>query len=127
MGNVNMNLEGQPTELALKVNERLRKMRGNKAEIAIRYGCSRAMVSQYLNGKYKSDPSTIEEILERFLADTEDKYGDGSMQGETLKNRTGDDTATLIFPEKREVFESSDYMYGVYARAARRIKPLGSS
>ena len=87
MGNVNMTAkaEGQPTELALQVIERLKRMRGNKAEIAIRYNCSRAMVSQYLNGKYQSNPEKIEGILRQFLADSEAEYGDsaaGTAEGD---------------------------------------------
>ena len=115
MGNVNMTAkaEGQPTELALQVIERLKRMRGNKAEIAIRYNCSRAMVSQYLNGKYQSNPEKIEGILRQFLADSEAEYGDsaaGTAEG-MPENRLGQAAVTLTFPEKREAFESSDYMY----------------
>lgn len=111
--NITAKAEGQPTELALRVMERLRKMRGNKAEIAIRYNCSRAMVSQYLNGKYQSNPEKIEGILRQFLADSEEEYGDGAdgMAKGMPENRSGQAAVTLTFPEKREAFESSDYMY----------------
>lgn len=53
----------QPSELALRVTRRLKELRCNKAELALQIGCSRSMVSQYLAGKYKSDPATIETAL----------------------------------------------------------------
>ena len=57
----------QPSELALRVIGRLKELRCNKAELALQIGCSRSMVSQYLAGKYKSDPTTIETALEGWL------------------------------------------------------------
>ncbi len=125
MENVNTTIkaEGQPTELALQVIERLKRMRGNKAEIAIRYNCSRAMVSQYLNGKYQSNPEKIEGILRQFLADSEAEYGDGA-DGMT-ENRSGKATAPIL-PQKREAFESSDYMYVMsVCQSCQENKALG--
>ncbi len=125
MENVNTTIkaEGQPTELALQVMERLKKMRGNKAEIAIRYNCSRAMVSQYLNGKYQSNPEKIEGILRQFLADSEAEYGDGADG--MPENRSGKATAPT-FPKKREAFESSDYMYVMsVCQSCQENKALG--
>ena len=57
----------QPSELAMRVIRRLTELGGNKAELALKIGCSRSMVSQYLSGKYKSDPSTVEAALEGWL------------------------------------------------------------
>ena len=66
--------------LAVKVNERLRVLCINKQMLAVQYHCSRSMISQYLSGKYRSNPDTVEEILNRFLDETEEKYQ------ETLEN-----------------------------------------
>lgn len=56
--------------LAEKVNQRLVDIKMNKAELALQSGFSRAAVSQYLNGKYNSDPTKLEKALEKFLVDT---------------------------------------------------------
>lgn len=60
--------------LAVKVNERLRVLCINKQMLAVQYHCSRSMISQYLSGKYRSNPETVEEILNRFLDETEEEY-----------------------------------------------------
>lgn len=108
--------EGKPSELAMAVNERLKKMCGNKAELAIIIGCSRSMVSQYLSGTYRSDPKTVETALRRWMDETEDEYGDGT--GRRWSESTGSaDTATDAqqvpapgrLPEKIRYFESEDY------------------
>lgn len=62
------------TPLAVKVNERLRVLCINKQMIGVEYHCSRSMISQYLSGKYRSNPETVEKILTQFLEDTEVKY-----------------------------------------------------
>lgn len=77
MGNT-IRKEGTPTELALAVTERLKRMHGNKAELAIIIGCSRSMVSQYLSGTYWSNPKTIEAALRKWMDETEAEYGDGT-------------------------------------------------
>lgn len=48
--------------LAEQMNERLAEMKMTKAEAALKMNYSRAALSQYLNGKYASDPKTILEI-----------------------------------------------------------------
>ena len=96
---------GKPTELAMRVNERLKAMRGNKAELAIKSGCSRSMVSQYLAGKYQSDATTVETALKRFLEETEGEYGTGQSEASTDQK----EEARIKMPEKVECFESYDY------------------
>lgn len=101
----------EPTALAMRVIRRLGELGGNKAELAIRIGCSRSMVSQYLAGKYKSDPSTIETALERWLL----KVGEAKMEG-TEKAQEAEEsegqlpTAVAELPKKITYFESSDYL-----------------
>lgn len=111
--------EGTPTELALAVTERLKKTRGNKAELAILIGCSRSMVSQYLSGTYKSSPETIETALCKWMDETETEYGDGtgrrwadgivSAEGgsDACRDVQAPDPGRL--PEKIRYFESDDY------------------
>ena len=46
--------------LAEQMNERLAEMKMTKAEAALKMNYSRAALSQYLNGKYASDPTELE-------------------------------------------------------------------
>lgn len=111
--------EGKPTELALAVTARLKKMCGNKAELAILIGLSRSMVSQYLSGTYRSDPKTIEAALRKWMDETEEEYGDGTgrrwavdgaAEAEAAPGQ-GDMQAEAPgkLPEKIRYFESDDY------------------
>lgn len=45
--------------LAEQMNERLAEMKMTKAEAALKMNYSRAALSQYLNGKYASDPTEL--------------------------------------------------------------------
>lgn len=101
--------EGNQTELALQVIERLQELRGNRAEIATMYKCSRTMITQYLNGKYRSDPTNVENILRRFLADTEDWEREPVPERRKKKEEQVQEIQKL--PEKKGTFQSADYMY----------------
>lgn len=57
--------------LAQRINARILELAMNKAALALRLGIHRSTVSQYLNGKYNSDPTEIERKMEQFLIDTE--------------------------------------------------------
>ena len=50
-----------------QVNEALEELRMNKAELALRMSVSRSMMSQYLNRKYRSDATELEEALRGWL------------------------------------------------------------
>lgn len=84
-----------------RVNEMLTEIKMTKAELALQIQCSRPAVSQYLNGKYNSDPTEIEEKLRRFIAACEAE-----------RKPEGEDEAPApvsgIRP-KIQYFESSDY------------------
>ena len=56
--------------LAEQMNERLAEMKMTKAEAALKMNYSRAALSQYLNGKYASDPTELEKKVREFLAAT---------------------------------------------------------
>ena len=57
--------------LAERVNGILREMKMTKQELALRIQYSRSAVSQYLGGKYSSDPAEIESRLKGFIEDYE--------------------------------------------------------
>lgn len=88
-------------ELRERVIGRLSALHMNKAELAIRINYSRAAVSQYLNGKYASDPSKLEKLLEEFLVDP-----DYQLEGKTAPAEAAKET----MPKKVEYFESRDYV-----------------
>lgn len=95
----------QPSELALRVTRRLKELRCNKAELALQIGCSRSMVSQYLAGKYKSDPATIETTLEGWLQEV-GELEEGQMEEEEAELQEAEES----IPEKVAYFASSDYL-----------------
>ncbi len=96
--------EGTPSRIALAVIKKLAEMKMNKAELAIQLGVSRSMVSQYLAGKYKSDPAALEEMLQDFLEangvrETFSADDDIELQEERME-----------LPQKIAYYESRDYM-----------------
>lgn len=96
--------EGTPSRIALAVIKKLAEMKMNKAELAIQLGVSRSMVSQYLAGKYKSDPAALEEMLQDFLEangvrETSSADDDIELQEERME-----------LPQKIAYYESRDYM-----------------
>lgn len=94
--------EGTPSPIALAVSKKLAEMKMNKAELAIQLGVSRSMVSQYLAGKYKSDTSGLEEMLQDFLEanGAQVPLGGPEVQQERPK----------ALPKKAAYYESRDYM-----------------
>lgn len=85
-----------------RVNEILSELHMNKAELALRLECSRSLMSQYLNDKYRSDPSEIEAKLREFVAEYE------------AERRPADQPVHVVAPvggirAKIQYFESADY------------------
>ncbi len=86
--------------LAEQMNERLKALKMTKAEAALRMNYSRPALSQYLGGKYASDPTEIEKKISEFLEQTGGAADEnGSAQGETVPLR-----------KKVQYFESRDYV-----------------
>lgn len=85
-------------ELAEQVSERLVALSMSKAQLAVTMGCSRPMLSQYLNGKYQSDASDLEDSLSDWLKKT----------AQINPNCANEDDAKVN--EKVECFESDDYV-----------------
>lgn len=102
-----------------RVNGILAEIRMTKAELALQIQCSRPAVSQYLNGKYNSDPAEIEEKLGRFVAAYEAERRTAGAEGGAQSPVSG------IRP-KIQYFESSDYMQTVgICRACQESQGLG--
>lgn len=95
--------DGDPTELAMRVIRKLGELGGNKAELALKIGCSRSMVSQYLSGKYKSEPTTVETALEGWLKEVGEPQADTAGEVQMVH-------PVQTFPEKITYFESNDYL-----------------
>lgn len=83
--------------LAEQMNERLTELKMTKQEAAMRMNYSRSALSQYLNGKYNSDPTEIEKKIMEFLQES------GGMEELTETVKKGQ-------LKKAEYFESRDYV-----------------
>lgn len=90
--------------LAEVVVEKLRELKMNKAELALHINYSRSMVSQYLNGKYTSDATGLEEKLRGWLIEA-DEYLYGKAQPEAINAISNKGVRKKI-----EYFESKDYV-----------------
>lgn len=88
--------------LAEQMNERLAELKMTKAEAAMRMNYSRAALSQYLNGKYASDPTELEKRVREFLR------ASGGMTDSPVQEGTKTGTGTL--KKKVEFFESRDFV-----------------
>lgn len=97
--------EGTPSKIAIAVVKKLAEMKMNKAELAIQLGVSRSMVSQYLAGKYKSNPADLEEMLQDFL----EANGEGIPSGDP-DDMEPDGSIRKGLPQKAVYYESRDYM-----------------
>lgn len=88
-----------------RVIEILKELRMNKAELAMRMNFSRSAVSQYLNGKYNSNPEALEEKLLEFVRLYEEEKA--QEQESTAKGSAG---AVSAIKPKVAYFESRDYI-----------------
>ena len=122
--------------LAEKVCLRLRIIGMNKAELAWQFEkegmkCSRSMMSQYLNGKYPSDPTKLEQRLEQWLDETEEietsqrnvnpkkvekftqqiekQFAELAADVETESEQELEEVTPQL-GQKPEIFESNDYI-----------------
>lgn len=102
--------EGTPSKLALAVIEKLKEMKMNKLELAYQLEVSRTMVSQYLSGKYKSNPERLEDMLRDFLAaNGNTDFSETNQDEETAPALTSEEQ-TKELPKKAAYYESRDYM-----------------
>lgn len=104
--------------LAEQMNERLAELKMTKAEAAMRMNYSRAALSQYLNGKYASDPTELEKKIREFLEAT------GGMSGS--QGQRGTKPGTGILKKKVEFFESRDFVQTIgVCQACQEYMGLG--
>lgn len=90
--------------LAEQMNERLASLKMTKAEAALRMNYSRAALSQYLNGKYASDPADIEKAVTAFL------QASGGMEQQEGDAGNGKKSGAPRMKKKVEFFESRDFV-----------------
>ena len=84
--------------------EILKELKMNKAELALRMNFSRSAVSQYLNGKYNSNPEALEEKLTEFVKEYEEH-----VKSETEEVKAIGRTVSGVKP-KIAYFECDDTM-----------------
>lgn len=95
-----LNIYTAHKSIADQMNERLSELKMTKSEAAMRMNYSRPALSQYLNGKYNSDPTEIEKKIVEFL------QASGGME------EVPDDAKKGQF-KKTEYFESRDYVHTI--------------
>lgn len=106
--------------LAEQMNERLKELKMTKQEAALRMNYSRAALSQYLNGKYASDPTEIERKVRDFLEQT-GGTGEGEPEQGGLKKG-----GAVQLKKKVEFFESRDFVQTIgVCRACQENMGLG--
>lgn len=88
--------------LAEQMNERLAELKMTKAEAALKMNYSRSALSQYLNGKYGSDPTELEKKIVEFL-----EASGGIVEGRGQENIQ---VGVGILKKKVEFFESRDFV-----------------
>lgn len=93
--------------LAEQMNARLAELKMTKAEAALRMNYSRAALSQYLNGKYASDPTDIEKAIMVFLKESGGTEPAGQEAG-CVKS-----VGAAVLKKKVEFFESRDFVQTV--------------
>lgn len=104
--------------LAEVMNEKLAELKMTKAEAALRMNYSRAALSQYLNGKYASDPTELEKKIREFLQ----AYGETANGG--AKESTSPEAGVL--KKKVEFFESRDFVQTIgVCQACQEYMGLG--
>ena len=99
--------------------DKFAEMKMTKAEAALKMNYSRAALSQYLNGKYASDPTELEKKVREFLAAT-----GGVAEGQEPENSVPTGAGTL--KKKVEFFESRDFVQTIgVCQACQEYMGLG--
>lgn len=104
--------------LAQQMTERLKELKMSKAEAAAMHmNYSRSALSQYLNGRYASDPTEIEKKIKEFLMET------GGIEG--VASDSGKEERAKL-KEKMEYFESRDFVQTIgVCQACQEYSALG--
>lgn len=113
----------QEVSLRDRVKTILAELHMNKLELAMRLDISRTYMSQYLNGKYKSDPATIENKLREFVEEYE--KGKPGETADAADEAAGEKASGALRP-KTDYFESRDYMQTIgICRSCQENTALG--
>lgn len=103
--------------LAQQMTERLKELKMSKAEAAMHMNYSRSALSQYLNGRYASDPAELEKKIKEFLMKTGGIEGVGADSGKEERAK---------LKEKMEYFESRDFVQTIgVCQACQEYSALG--
>lgn len=94
--------------LAERVNDILSETKMTKKDLSDCTGYSRTAVTQYLGGKYNSDPAGIEEQLEKFVREHEEGAGK-----QTVVEYAAKGGPVPAVRQKVEYFESRDYVQAI--------------
>ena len=104
--------------LAEQMNERLAELKMTKAEAALKMNYSRSALSQYLSGKYASDPTELEKKIRMFMEES------GGMDGGQAPEGSKPGAGTL--KKKVEFFESRDFVHTIgVCQACQEYMGLG--
>lgn len=95
--------------LAEQLEERLKLLKMTKAEAAMRMNYSRSAISQYVGGKYQSDPTELEKKIVEFLEES----GGMAENGAESRERIAGSTQIPRLKKKTEFFESRDFMQAI--------------
>lgn len=119
----------QGVSLRDRVNTILKEACMNKQILAMNLGLSRPMVSQYLNGKYQSDPTNIENRLREFVAHYE-QTGDPNYKADgslvTPPKAAEKAVAVKSIRPKIDYFESRDYLQVIgVCKACQESRAMG--
>lgn len=105
-----------------RVNDILRELKMTKAELALKIQYSRPAVSQYLNGKYNSDATDLEQRLRDFVQE----YERETVQAHSPQVSVCGNSGVPGIRPKIEYFESADYMQTVgICKACQESQGLG--
>ncbi len=100
-----------------QMNDRLAELKMTKQEAALKINYSRTTLTQYLNGKYASDPTEVEKKIVEFLK------ASGGIEGETAEDGAG---GIVALKKKVEFFESRDFVQTIgVCQACQENQGLG--
>lgn len=92
--------------LAEQLEERLKELKMTKEEAAMRMNYSRSAISQYVGGKYQSDPTELEKKIMEFLKES----GGMAENGAESSGKVTGSTQIPQLKKKTEFFESRDFV-----------------
>lgn len=104
-----LNTYTQEISLREQMTERLKELSCSNQKAALEMGVSRPMLSQYLNGRYQSNPAELEKKIRQFL---QEHPAEGKCIRPVPDAREGEEAvpAVPVWTAKVSNFESRDYI-----------------